>query len=324
MRARLDFKAIKEAADFAVILERAGLTFKREGSELVGLCPFHDDHRPSFRANVVKGLFNCFSCSASGNVLDFVVRHQRLTVREAAERIVEWCALPPGPGLSDRAPFRGDGESGSHTTAPPTDPVASEVTPNPPLSFTLKLNPEHPYLETRGLTQETLAHFGLGYASRGLMKGRICVPIHNEAGELVAYAGRYAAEAIPEGENKYKFPPGFKKAEVLFNLHRVRDAEHLVVVEGYFSVTRLHELAIPAVAVMGSTVSPRQEELLLGTRATRLTLLFDPDEAGRAGAEDALSRLARHLFVRNVPLPQGSQPDTLAELELRRLLQEGS
>ena len=67
------------------------------------------------------------------------------------------------------------------------------------------------------------------------MAGRIAIPIHDEAGDLVAYAGRWPGDdGWPEGEERYKLPQGFQKSHVLFNLHRVLDAEHLVVVEGYF------------------------------------------------------------------------------------------
>src|SRR5262249_22960611 len=91
---RLDFKAIREAADFETILERCGIRTTHEGPELVALCPFHSDKRPSLRVNPTKQLVLCCGCRASGNLLDFVSRHERLTIREAAERIAEWCGIP--------------------------------------------------------------------------------------------------------------------------------------------------------------------------------------------------------------------------------------
>ncbi|MDA2927728.1 toprim domain-containing protein, partial [Acidobacteria bacterium AH-259-G07] len=104
--------------------------------------------------------------------------------------------------------------------------------------------------------------FGLGYCKRGLMKNRIAIPIHDEKGKLAAYAGRWAGDELPEGEEKYKLPLGFKKSHVLFNLHRVTGAERIVIVEGYWSVFRLHQLGIQAVALMGTTLSQAQENLL--------------------------------------------------------------
>ena len=100
--------------------------------------------------------------------------------------------------------------------------IEPEKEVNPPLTFKLKtLDSKHPYLKERGLKKETIKEFGLDYCNRGLMKGRIAIPIHNEKGELVAYAGRYSGDP-PEGEPKYKLPPKFKKHLILFNLNRAK------------------------------------------------------------------------------------------------------
>ena len=101
------------------------------------------------------------------------------------------------------------------------------------------------------------------------MKGRIAIPIHDASGTLVAYAGRWPGDP-PEGEPKYKLPEGFKKSLVLYNLNRVvafkananassRVLLPMIVVEGYWSVFRLHQLGYPnTVALMGSDLSAAQ------------------------------------------------------------------
>ena len=122
---------------------------------------------------------------------------------------------------------------------------------NPPLTFTLKLDPSHPYLVERGLSAEEVALFGLGSCSRGVTGGRICIPIHNEKGELVAYAGRWPGDDLPEGQERYKLPAKFQKSRALYNLNRVVAGEHIVLVEGYWSAIRLHSLGIPVAALMG-------------------------------------------------------------------------
>ena len=93
------------------------------------------------------------------------------------------------------------------------------------MTFSLKnLDPGHPYLSARGLSKETIATFGIGYCSRGMLKGRIAIPIHDERGELVAYAGRFPGdEGLGEGEAIYTFPPNFHKELVVYNLHRAAD-----------------------------------------------------------------------------------------------------
>jgi DNA primase len=111
--------------------------------------------------------------------------------------------------------------------------MASNEPINAPLPFALKLDPAHPYLVERGLGPELVELFGLGFCSRGSMAGRVCIPIHNELGELVAYAGRWPGDDVPAGEDRYKLPAKFQKSRVLFNLHRVAASEHVVLVEGY-------------------------------------------------------------------------------------------
>ena len=120
---------------------------------------------------------------------------------------------------------------------------------NPPLKFALKsLDPDHAYLKERGVTAETIAAFGIGMCiGKGIMAGRIAIPIHNEHGELVAYAGRWPGEP-PEGEGKYKLPAGFHKSLVLYNLHRAKalaKEQGLVVVEGFFGAMKIAQSGFP-------------------------------------------------------------------------------
>jgi DNA primase len=134
------------------------------------------------------------------------------------------------------------------------------------LTFTLKLDPSHPYLVERGLSAELVAQFGLGYCSLGSMAGRICIPIHNAASDLVAYAGRWPGDELPEDVEKYRLPAKFEKSRVLYNLHRVADATHVVAVEGYWSAIRLHALGLPLVGLMGWSVSEEQIAALARVR----------------------------------------------------------
>jgi DNA primase len=192
------------------------------------------------------------------------------------------------------------------------------------LGFRLTLDPAHPYLAERGLSPELVELFGLGFCAKGSMAGRVCIPIENAKGELVAYAGRWAGTdaELPEGEEKYKLPKGFHKALELWNLHRVRHCKHLILVEGYFGAMRLHGLRLPAVALMGSSLSDEQVALLREhCPALRfVTVMLDGDEAGRSAAEGVAVKLARHWWVRIVSLPDGGQPDTVELDVLEHLL----
>jgi DNA primase len=145
--------------------------------------------------------------------------------------------------------------------------------------------------------------------------------LHDEKGQLLAWVGRWVGEeaALPEGQGKYLFPAKFHKNQVLYNLHRVkrdiwRDG-FVVVVEGYWSVMVLHELSVPAVALMGRTISARQLELLTTLRAQRVTVLLDGDEPGYAASAQVAAQLAKAgMIAKAIYLPEGAQPDTWLQL----------
>ena len=192
--------------------------------------------------------------------------------------------------------------------------------------FEAKLVREHEYLIERELYGALVEHFGLGFfpaSAKGMMRNRLCIPIHNEKGELLAYAGRWIGpdETIPKGEEKYKLPKVFYKSQVLYNLHRVKGRKHLVVVEGFFSVFRLHALGVPAVALMGRILSTEQLTLLEASGAKYLTVVLDGDEPGRTAAPPMMDLLARSsLRAKFALLPESTQPDTVDETILREIL----
>jgi DNA primase len=306
----LDFGQVKKEANFEQILRYYRLPVWGYGKQRSTLCPFHKDTRPSCSIHLERNVFNCFGCGAHGSVLDFVALVENLPLRDAAERIEEICGLPHLSQASREKPNGTEKRENRLSSAHPLQPVPYELT----------LDPSHPYLAERGVGPELAAAFGLGYCSGGTMRGRICIPIHDQRGALVAYAGRWASDEIPPDIPKYHLPRGFEKRRVLFGLHRVARADHLVLVEGYWSVFRLHALEIPTVALMGRTLSPEQEALLIESRVRMLTLLLDGDQPGREATDELLPRLARPFFVRVVRLPDGAQPDTVPEQFLIEVL----
>ena len=189
-----------------------------------------------------------------------------------------------------------------------------------------KLEREHPYLKDRGLTLETIVDFGIGFCAKGTMADRIAIPIHNAQGEVVAYAGRFPGQP---GEDlpKYKLPQGFRKSLELFNADRAFKEpadKPLVIVEGFFDCMKLHQNGCrKVVALMGSTMSAAQEELIRKhTRDdSQVIVILDEDESGRAGREDIAVRLARFVFVKvHVFEKEGSQPESLSAEEVAQLL----
>ena len=325
------------------VLEHYGLLdahTKRKGDELTMHCVFHgNDTTPSLKINTAKNIFNCFGCHVGGDTIGFVVLKEGIDTgnedtdrREAALLLQQWFNLrtsKPGKGRrhttkSTRATKAGtpaaspdagvsEMQAASDQVTQPSEPAKDKehvARVNPPLQFVFRrLDPTHPYLQARGLTAETIACFGLGYhAGKGIMAGRIVIPIHNEGGELIAYAGRWPGDADwPAGEDKYKLPPGFHKSLVLFNLHRARAhaSEGLIVVEGFFDTLDFWQRGRKnVVALMGSSLSEAQERLIVQTVGGRgrVLLAFDPDEAGRKGMHEAAARLVSQVFVRTVTI----------------------
>ncbi len=357
----VDFDYVKQEVGIAAILSHYGLLesmTQKKGDELKGHCPFHDDTEPSFGANTAKNNFNCFGggCDAKGDVIDFVRLKERIDTgernqgrRQAALLIQRWFSL-----TSPRRERQRVGNDVPRQDEPKEVPVievigeasthvlkqgegrgerAKEedgVLVNPPLQFALKhLDHTHPYLVERGLTPETIETFGVGFQpGKGIMSGRIVIPVHNEQGELVAYAGRWPGdEGWPEGEGKYKLPPKFQKSLVVYNLHRVGESlgtEGLVICEGFFDVMWLWQAGVMnAVALMGSVISSEQEHLIVDAVGPRgkVALMFDKDEAGWRCRELALARLAPQVYVKVIDLGEdGRQPDRLSGEVIRRLL----
>jgi DNA primase len=334
----IDFKEIKRAVSLEMVLAHYNVALRRVNKDsLRGACPLptHSSKgEQSFCVNTAKNAWSCQSVSCvkarqgrkGGNVLDLVAVIEACSIRDAALKLANWFNVSNGgvsppekkvqPDASEQLVAerkRGEGE------------VINIVTgqgENKPLGFVLKVDHSpHPYLTARSITPETATHFGVGcFSGRGSMHDRVVIPIHNERGELVAYAGR----SIDEAEPKYKFPSGFHKIE-LWNLHRVlaldeKGRRRVILVEGFFDAMKLHQAGYRhVVALMGSTMSERQEDLL-ASHFKGIVLALDGDDAGKRATDEIALRLARRIFVRIAAVPDGRQPDGLSDEELKTIL----
>ena len=177
-------------------------------------------------------------------------------------------------------------------------------------------------MDVRKLQPQTIELFGLGYCSRGIMRGCIAIPIHDHHGQLVAYAGRRLKPQQIRKHGKYKLPKGFKKELAVFNYHRAQEFmedKGLVLVEGFFSVFKLHQAGFAnTVACMGCELSHKQAELL--SQAKEVVIIFDGNQAGRDGADKARELLTELVPVRVVHLPEDLEPDDLPPRALRWLI----
>lgn len=335
----VDFKYVREHADFEKVALHYGLALTGKGQQKQALCCFHDEDTPSLKINTEKNIFNCFGCGKHGNILDFVTLMEQgdpvnnADLRMGGFKLAEICDIDPSPNSrgssspntretpvektmgTDRAP------KVKKQSPPPTE--AKPEKENKPLTFTLKLDSTHPYLAERKLSSETVETFGLGVCTRGMMKGRLAIPVHKESGELIAYAGRWAEKDMPKCMPKYLLPEGFEKQSVLFNLNRLaKGTKNIVMVESYFSVFRLHELGTPVVSPMGHSVSEAQCKLLAAHGVENIVVLFDGDVAGAQGIVESVPLLSRYFFVHAPPVREGFKPHNATEKELRELIEK--
>ena len=367
----LDFKELRQRLSIADVLAHYRVNVTVKGEQGSGFCPLptHAERTggrrksPSFSVNLTKNVWQCFGCGARGNVLDLACRLDGLNpddgsnVRRTAIKLARAFGLltegrepetdhaHPTPEIPDDARkqsrqvlvtpagHRAEGEAAAEEDRPQSNkPV---VVVNAVLDFELKhLDASHPYLLRRGFTPETIERFGLGYCNRGLLAGRVAIPVHDAEGRRLAYAGRLVDDDKVDAQHpKYKLPPPrerdgtryeFHKSLVLYNLNRIeRPTDDLIVVEGFPSVWWLTQHGFPnVVALMGGSCSPEQARLIIdATPASgRIWCLPDGDEAGERCAQGVLAAVAPHRWVRWPRLPEGQQPTDLDHAGLVELL----
>ena len=203
-----------------------------------------------------------------------------------------------------------DGSGGGHGhmrghAQPPATPFA-------PYRTRLRLEPRHPFLTSRGLHPATATRHEVGaWHGRGMLAGCIGVRLHDPHGSPLGYAGR---RLQPGDRGKWIFPPRLPKSRLLYGYHRVRHAQRLVLVEGAWDVLRLAQLGVPAVALLGTHLSPEQARLL--RQHPSITVMLDGDAAGERAARTIASALDADVIA----LHGGHDPADLDDDELRRLL----
>ncbi len=311
-----DFQSLKQRIPIDWVLAHYGVKLRPAGPHtLYGACPLptHTSRqsRESFSVNLSRRVWSCHSASCiaaregriGGHAIDLVAIMERCGLRQAGLLLQNWF----GGRATDPPPV----QESARTSAP--------TACNPPLGFTLQgIDTCHPYLEQRGIFPATARLFGVGmYPGNGFLAGRCVIPIRDENSRLVAYAGRAVHGEAP----KYRFPSAFRKSHLLFNLDRARHtgARNVIVVEGFFDALKVHQAGHAVVALMGTSFSQRQSELLTSHFA-RATLMLDGDQPGQRAAEIIAQLLKPKMPVDTTDLPKGVQPDQLSSTEINFLL----
>jgi DNA primase len=188
-----------------------------------------------------KQAFYCFATGEGGDVIGLVAHIKGISMKEAAAFLA--------------ASFGKTGTAEPPSTVPSHSSPKNEKAGQPPrLNPLTYLQAEHPLVQALGVSPDTAEYFGAGYAPKGIMRGRLAIPIHDPDGELLAYCGR----SLKGEEPLLLFPSGFNPAEVIFNAHRAVSGTLTLVRDPLF-VLKAHENGIGnVVSILTDTISAQQ------------------------------------------------------------------
>ena len=299
------------------------VTLTRKGREHSGLCPFHNEKTPSFTVSENKGFYHCFGCGAHGDVISFVMNTEGLSFPETVERLAAEAGLElpvETPAARAEAQRRANlydvVEAACGWFEAQLDEPAGQVALD--------------YLRDRGLRDETIAQFRLGYApdagagltvtlkangatedqivEAGLMRypddgrapypffrDRVIFPIADRRDRIIAFGGRLMGNAKAAKYVNSPDTPLFDKGRNLYNFGAARQASfdtgQLVVAEGYMDVIALSQAGITASVAPLGTALTEDQILALWRLAAEPVLCFDGDKAGRRAAGRAAERV---------------------------------
>jgi DNA primase len=339
---------IRNAADIVEIVSET-VQLRKTGRNFQGLCPFHSEKTPSFTVNPEKGIFYCFGCAAGGDVIAFVMKQGGLRFTEAVKLLADRCRIAlPAADLSPEARrqlseretliaihrqaaaffqecLRAGGEG-----AKARDYLAARRLSAATLeAFGLGYAPNAwdrlaQHLQRQGFSAEKIVQAGLGGVRSGDRAGcydrfrdRIIFPIHNLAGEVIAFGGRLMAG---EGAKYLNSPetPLFSKGRTLYGLHRARPhcrrSGGVLVVEGYIDLLALQQEGFGhVVATLGTALSAAHVQTLRGMVGAngQIILVFDGDDAGIKAAERSIPVFQQgYAEACILTLGQGHDPDS--------------
>lgn len=322
---------VRQRSDI-VDLVSSYVALKRRGRDYVGLCPFHSEKTPSFSVSPERQSFHCFGCGVGGNAISFVMQYENLSFPEA----LRFLASRAGMQLPEREPSAAEKYERSlkerllemHKLA---------ATHFYQLLHTEEGKHAYQYLRQRGLSDETIRKFGLGFSSKrpgelyrflkqrgytdaelresGLVTieergardkfwNRVMFPIMDSNSRVIAFGGR----VMGEGEPKYLNSPEtklFDKSRNLYGLNYARRtrADHVILCEGYMDVIALHQAGFAnAVASLGTALTEQQVLHLKRTLSTAAVavLSYDSDNAGIKAARRAIPLLRGAGFTPKV------------------------
>jgi len=324
---------------------------KRSGSSYRGLSPFANEKTPSFFVVPTKGIYKDFSSGKGGNVIDFLMEHEKMSYPET----LRWLAARYQISVEE------DREQTEADLAERTERENLSVVSEFALRWFREQLHDSPegqavglsYFQERGFRDDIIEKFQLGYCPDGwdymtraaldagynleylvkaglsreregsspydFFRGRVIFPIHNISGKVIAFAGRTLK--VAKDTAKYFNSPEselYHKSSILFGMHLARNAmvKHDVcyLVEGYTDVISLHQAGIENVVASSGTSLTEGQIRLIKRYTRKITILFDGDAAGIKASFRGIDMILKEgLHVRVVLFPDGDDPDSFAQ-----------
>ncbi len=322
------------------------VTLKKQGRDLVGLCPFHKEKSPSFQVSDTRGAFHCFGCHASGDAFRFLMDAYSYTFVDAVKEVARMTNTPL-PVQAPSSPQEKEQIDQRETLYKIHEEACQWFQQQ--LQSSKGYNARQ-YLEKRGITDGTMRQFRLGYAPSGhsfqtefakrgysekdllasgilgqgdngiydRFRDRLMFPIFSPRGRVIAFGGRVFGDALPKYLNSPETPL-FSKKNCLFGSHMLREMTKnqpkVYVVEGYMDVIAMVQAGLgPAVAPLGTALTEEQIQMLWKC-CPEPVLCFDGDTAGLNAAKRASERVLPLLkpghSLNFTLLPKGEDPDSL-------------
>ncbi len=323
------------------------VTLKKAGNNYKGLCPFHNEKTPSFFVSEGKQIFTCFGCGASGDVISFAEKYYNLDFRGAVEMLAREYGIEVTSGF---------GGSRRKNELYEINRKAAKFFYK---ALREKANPGYTYMRNRGISDETLNQFGIGYAdgqwqslldymkaegvspdrlvelglasvSKGRyydkFRDRVIFPIINTSGKVIGFGGR----VLGDGNPKYLNSPEsavFQKKNNLYGLNlsgrEVSREDQIILVEGYMDVISLYQAGVRNVAASLGTALTENQAALIKRYTKNVVLSYDADEAGQNAAMRGIDILYEaDCRARVLKVTDGKDPDEFIKTKGRRAFAE--
>lgn len=329
---------IKEENDIVDIVSEV-VTLKKTGKNYLGRCPFHNEKTPSFTVSSEKQIYKCFGCGEAGNVISFVMKTRNMAFPEAVKLLGEKVGIvvddadSPGKSSATNEKFK----------------RMYDINVQAARYFYTNLKrfkAPYEYLKGRGITDETIKKFGIGFSldnwqgirsylkQRGFseeeilelglttknekgniydrFRNRIIFPVFNVSGRVIGFGGRVLDDSKPKYLNSPETPI-FHKGTNLYGLNlaiKNNPARTVIMVEGYMDVISLSQQGVTnVVATLGTALTEGQCKLLKRYIDT-VIVSFDSDVAGQNATIRGLEILQKSGFdLKILQIPSGKDPD---------------